>query len=276
MPLVISNGMVLGEPESASALALDHPRIMYEDLVRDATITPTSEQAGFEAVNVADYLTWDFWKPVTLPASIIIETEEATEIDYALIAAHTLGTCKASVGVDYWNGSAYVELFSTAPGTDKVVVSLFSAVSSNRFRLRLIAGTDPLETLPIPAIGVVMLGKALAVERKLFRGHKPITMSRRTIIRPQSSEGGQWLGRSIQRDGLATDISFQNITGAWMRAKFDPFIISARQYPFGWAWRPADYPAEVAYCWSLADIVPVNTGPRDLMSVSLKVEAIGD
>ena len=128
----------------------------------------------------------------------------------------------------------------------------------------------------MPSIGVAMLGKALAVERKLFRQHVPITFGRRTIIRPQTAEGGQWLGRSIQRDGVATGIAFQNLTSAWVREYFDPFIVSARTYPFGWAWRPEDYPAEVAYVWTVGDISPVNSGPRDFMSVNFKVEGIVD
>ena len=269
MPIIIGSGIVLGEP--AGVLPLDHPRIMYDDIVNAATLTPSTEETGFEAVNIADYLTWDFWKPTALPATLEIESLAAADVDYALIAAHNLGTVGASISIDYWDGAAWVEIVSeVSPGNDSVLAFLFTSVTSNKFRLNVSGGAT------MPSVGVFMLGTALAVERKLYKQHTPITLGRRTLIRPQSSEAGQWLGRSIQRDGVATTITFNNLTSAWVRASLDPFIVAARTRAFGWAWRPADYPAEVAYCQAVGDINPVNSGPRDFMSVSFKVEGLVD
>jgi len=266
MGIVISSGLVLGVDDSI--LPLDHPRIMYDDILRGAVLTPSTEAVGFEAINVNDYLTYDFWRPTALPATLEVETEEARPVDYVLIAAHTLGSAATSVLAQYHNGATWVtfgENLQVLPGSNLPVVFLFEEVMSNRF-LFTFTGSE------IPSIGVVMMGRALAVERKLYRGHTPIMLGRKTTIRPSRSENGQWLGRSIRREGVATEIALSNLTASWVREKLDPFIESARVYPFGWAWRPADFPAEVAYCWTLADIKPVNTGPRDLMGVTFGVE----
>jgi hypothetical protein len=269
MSIHIADNVTLGSP---SFLPFSHPRLLYDDIVSRGALTASSDTTGFEVENVADFLTSDFWRPTTSTFYLVIDLDDAVEVDYFMIAAHTMGTCKSTVHLDYWDGTGWQVASTVAPGTDSVFASFFKSVFSNRFRLYFSPSWDPLETPAIPSIGVAMVGKALAVERKLFRQHVPITFGRRTVIKPQSSEAGQWLGRTIQREGVATTISFSNITSAWMREKFDPFIKSARSQPFGWAWRPEKYPGEVAYCWTVADISPQNTGPRDLMSVSFKVE----
>lgn len=270
MALVISSEVVIGTPEEEEALQpLSYPRILYHDILRipGTTVVASSESTDFEAENVGDYLTWDFWRPAELPATLTITTPEAETVDYALIAAHTIGSTMTAVKLEYFDGSDWVALFETAPGVDNVIVALFDAVTTNQFRLSL-AGSS------IPSIGVVMLGRALAMQRKLYQGHGPITLSKRTVKLPNRSEGGQWLGASIRREGVQTSISFAHLTASWVRSKFEPFIESARKYPFGWVWRPEEFPAEVAYVQAIGDIRPTNSGPRDMMSVTFEVEGL--
>lgn len=274
MPLVISGDVVLGETSESLdvALGLDHPRILYDDIIRIATsVEASSEQVGFEVENALDYLTWDFWKPTTAPsttpATITVTLDEAAPVDYVLLAAHTLGSTGNSVTISYWDGAAWVVIDEASPGSDKVLVFLFNEAFSNKYQLKIQGGS-------IPSVGVFMLGKALAVERKLYKGHIPITLSKRTVRLPNKSEGGQWLGTSIRREGAGTTITFSNLSSDWVRAKLEPFIEAARTYPFGWVWRPEDFPAEVAYCTTTDDIRPLNSGPRDKMSVSFSVDGI--
>lgn len=268
MGLYISSDFVLGEGE----LALDHPRILWDDISRHAgtTIVSSSEQVGFELENAFDYLTWDFWRPSSIPATITITTAVAEDVDYALIAAHNLGTTDKTVTLEYYNGSAWVAIDDANPANDRVIVFLFDNVFSNQFRLTVSGDAT------VPSIGVFMIGKALAVQRKLYKGHTPITLSKRTVKQPNRSEGGHWLGTSIRREGAATTIAFGNLKSDWIRQKFEPFIEAARSYPFGWVWRPDEFPAEVAYVFAPDDIRVINSGPRDFMSTSFAVEGILD
>lgn len=269
--IVVSSEVVLGEPGVGpdAILPLSHPRILYDDINRRGTISGSTQQTGFEAENAADYLTWDFWRPSTLPAELTVTTEEAEPFDYALIAAHTLGTNRNNVTLQYHNGSSWTTISALSPGTDRVIVFLFTELFSNRARIQITEGT-------VPSIGVFMVGKALAVQRKLYKGHTPITLSKRTVKQPNRSEGGHWLGTSIRREGAATSIAFANLKSDWIRQKFEPFIEAARSYPFGWVWRPDEFPAEVAYVFAPDDIRVVNSGPRDFMSTSFAVEGILD
>lgn len=276
MSIVISDNVVLG---TAGVLPLSHPRIMWDSILRRGTLTASSELADFEAINAIDDLTFDFWRPSAMPATLEIELSEAEEIDYAFLAAHTIGTDGASVKVQQFvaegegegegEGGEWIDLtIEFAPGSDRVIAFLFDPVIGARFRFLF---DGPVA----PYIGVAMLGKALAVERRIYQGHTPITFGRRTVMRPQRSEGGALLGRSIVREGVATKIAFSNLTAAWIRETFSPFIDHARTIgTFGWAWRPDEFPAEVAFVWVSDDIQPTNAGPRDLMAVAFDVEGL--
>lgn len=128
----------------------------------------------------------------------------------------------------------------------------------------------------MPRIAVVYAGKVLAMQRCIYGGHAPITMSRQTQLKQPMSRGGQFLGQSFRRLGVSTMADFQHLTAPWVRANFDPFIKAARKRPYFFAWRPQSYPTEVGYVWTPDDIAPSNTGQRDHMQVSWKMQGIGN
>jgi len=271
MTLVVSGNLALGT--STTALPLTHPRIGYENLLRgsDCTISTSTADIDHEGESVITGLTYDYWTPTALPGVIAFEFTEAKDVDYCGIAAHTLSSTGNSVELQYYDALAadWVSLGTVQPqptyGND-VIMFLFDEVSSNIWRLIVSGGTEN------PALGVVYLGKTLEIERRIYGGHTPITLSKKTTIKPNKSEGGQWLGRSIVREGAGTDIALKNLTAAWVREYFQPFMEEARSYPFFWAWRPGDYPEEIGYVWTNSDIVPSNQGQADLMQVSFSVD----
>jgi len=271
MALVISGSLVLGDAEAG--LGLSQPHIGWENRCRDSgcVVSTSTAQENFEGENVLLGLTYDFWKPTVTPAVIAFTFPEAIAADYCGIAAHTLTETGCAVELQYWDGAAWVSLGDVQPGTDsgnKIVMFLFDQVSSAVWRLLITGGTA------VPVLGPVNIGLSLKLERRLYGGHTPITLSKKTVIRPQKSETGQWLGRSIRREGATTKISLNNLTPAWVRSDFEPFIENSRTHPFFFAWRPSDYPAELAYCWTNTDIVATNSGTRDLMKSSFAVDAI--
>lgn len=269
MAVVISGELALSETPATPALA--YPRILYDDIWRAGTITASSEEDGFAAVNIADGFTWDFWRPESLPATIEVGLPNAVDVDYAFIASHTLSSSGCAIVGEYYNGSSWVEMFPEySPADDKVLAFLFDEVFSNRFRFS-IDGSD------IPSIAIGMMGKVLRMQRGVTLNHQPITLSRKTVVRPNVSEGGHTLGRTIRRKGVATQIVFEHLEADWVREFFDPFIESARVYPFGWVWHPVTYPQEAALLWTPAgkeDIRPAHDGLQNRMSVEFDVEGI--
>jgi hypothetical protein len=119
-----------------------------------------------------------------------------------------------------------------------------------RFIKVLLTGTVP------PKVGVVYAGRSLAMARPPLVGMPPPTMSRETMLHNSMSRGGQFLGQGIRRTGIRSRIDFPPLPQDWYRSTFDPFAVSAQQYPYFLAWSPAAYPSEVVYAWTDEDIRP--------------------
>jgi len=274
MALVVTGSLALGT--AAATLSLEFPRIGYENRCRESicTVSTTNAETDAEGESVLNGLTYDFWQPTTTTSIIAFTFSEAIDADYCGIAGHTLTETGSQIELEYWDASspaAWVSLGSVLPGDEngnKTIMFLFDEVSSSIFRLTVSGGSTA------PVIGAISIGLALKMERKLYGGHTPVTLSKKTVIKPQKSEGGQFLGRSIIREGAGTSIAFKNLTPAFVRASYYPFMESARSYPFFFAWRAGDYPEEIGYCWTSKDISASNSGQAGLMDSSFSVDAI--
>ena len=266
MAVVFSNDLVLAAQQGV-VQPLTHARIMYHNLVPDSTVTGTTQVAGFEADAVKSYSTYDRWLPESVPATLTIDLGSTKDVDYIFIASHSLGSSGAAIIPEAspdsvtWTAVAAERI----PGDNNAIAFLFDEISVRYLRIRITS------SLTVPRIGVVMAGVALAMQRPIYGGHSPITLSRQTEIRPTKSEGGQWLGRSVVRKGFSANYSWRHLTADWYREFFDPFVKQARFQPFGIAWRPETYPEEVAYVWTDSDIVPSNMGVRNYMQVDFSV-----
>ena len=245
---------------------LTHARWFYKRV--SGTVSASSETAGNPAIAANNPLTYTFWRPASPTATWTIETPAPEDVDYCAIAAHTLATNGSTVTVQRWDGSAFVDILTMAPTDNSPLIFYFAEVQSDRFRVSITGATAP-------RLGVIWFGKATSMERPIYGGHSPITLSRSTILSNNVSERGQWLGRSIVRGGSATSFTWQNLTAAWYRSDFDPLVEHLRTEPAFIAWRPASFPQETAYVWTNQDIQPTNAGRRDLMSVTVQVEGLG-
>ena len=247
----------------------DFPYICYNNLVKSATITVSSEATGFEGTNTQNPQTWNYWQPTAVTATIDY-TIASTSMNYCGIAAHNMGTNGNTVTIQYSNQDS-PETFTTidtqTPTDDSIILFLFNSVASTKFRVQISGGT-------VPNIGNIFFGQRLEAERGIYGGHTPITLNQMTTIRPNKSEGGHFLGRSIIRTGASTTVELKNLTAAWVRASFKPFITDAISNPFFFAWHPTTYTAEVAYGWVNEDISVQNNGKAGLMDTSFTIMGI--
>jgi hypothetical protein len=99
-------------------------------------------------------------------------------------------------------------------------------------------------------------------------------MGRTTRIVNGRSESGDYLGRIVLSDALATQVDLQNMTPAWFRDNMLPFLEAAVSVPFFFAWRFNTYPGEVGYVWLTDDPKPVNQRPNGMMQVQLSMEGV--
>lgn len=151
---------------------------------------------------------------------------------------------------------------------DRPIMRLVEETRSNKFRLRFVGQSTPV-------VGVIYMGKALEMARPIYGGHTPMNLARTTVVRPNVSERGQFLGRSIIRSGNRGSWSWTNLLAPWVRKYLDPFVESARTLPFFILWRPSSFPGESGYLWTLQDLAPSNSGGKDRMAFTLDAEGLG-
>lgn len=248
----------------APSVTAYHPRIGWDayNIQGNGIMSASTEAAGFDVNALENPLTYDKWKPTALPAWCALDIGDSSSgVNYVGIAAHTLEgfTVKIQSSTD---NMAWTDRSDPQTPTDNsAILFLFNDVTARYWRV-YITGTG------IPSIGVVYFGEVLAVERAIYGGVTPITLSRQTIISNNKSDSGNWLGRSLIRRGLTGSAQFKNLSSTFYRTYFDPFVRSARQYPFFFAWRPTVFNDDIAYVWTPDDIAPQNNGTRALMDVS--------
>lgn len=269
--IIISSGLFLSPTLTQP---LTHTRIGYQTYTRGAT--PAQVQASSTAVGaVADAPlrpdTVEYWEPQSLPATWRFDMGELRDVDYLGIAGHTIGSARCSVRVETSaDGESWQALAGDLLPADNSALMFLDESRPARYVQMTLEGEQP------PRVAVVYVGVALAMPRPIYGGHTPITLSRETVLHHSLSRGGQFLGQGYRRLGLTGSIAFRHLPASWYRAQFDPFVRAARRYPYFVAWRPATFPAEVAYVWTDRDIAPSNMGIRDLMDVSWNMKGLGN
>lgn len=261
MAVVLADGY---EP----AVPLSHARIGWATVATEANVSASGAKDGYPASAPVNPLTWDRWLPDDLPAWWQVDAGEAVTVDHVGIAAHALADGLLTVTVQHSDdGEAWTDVVAHEPADNAPILLLFAPVSARWWRL-LIDGGSP------QAVGVVNIGQVLAMPRPVYGGIAPPALSRSMVVLPQRSEQGQFLGRTVIRGGIRSEIAWRHLPAAWYRSTFDPFVAAALERPFFLAWRPSAFPEDVAYAWTTSDIVPANMGVRDFMQVSVAVEGI--
>lgn len=242
---------------------LTHARIGYESIAYGKTPTASSAASGYPAIAATYPTTYEYWQPTAVPATWAVDNAVPVACDFVGLVGDFNG---GTVAVQYSDdGSSWTTQVS-GQITGRVTMFLFESVTARYWRIQV--------TNQIPSVSVVYIGKALAMQRRIYQGHSPLTLSRNTELTNNISEGGQYLGRSIVRQGVATDAAWSHLKADWYRSNFDPFVQSARTLPFFFAWRPSQFPQELGFVWTDGDVQPTNSGPKDYMSVSLNMRGI--
>lgn len=246
----------------------DGDALLQENLDDILLEAQNSTASGFFATAPLNTLTYEFWKPESLPATWEYEHTSSAEADYCAIAAHTMGTNSNTLEVQYHSGSAWVDLIAaTAITSDAPIFVIFGGQTRSRWRIRISNGTAP-------QIGVIKFGKALQMERPIYGGHSPLDMARQTILRSNYSETGEYLGRAKKRTFHATSFDWDNLSASWVETNWPSLQTGVETEPFFIAWRP-ESKQDVGFCQTDGVPIPVNKGVRDLMTVSIPVRARG-
>lgn len=117
------------------------------------------------------------------------------------------------------------------------------AWQATKYQIEIPDGTGSL-------VAIIRGGVALQMARPVYGGLAPIELSRTVEAVQGLSEGGQWLGVSIHRRALQSQMEWSNIPIDWYIANFKPFAEALPQTPFGVIQNPLRLPDSVAWCWT--------------------------
>lgn len=252
------------------------PLIGYHNILTAANITSTTSVSGFPIGNVANPATHLLWRGgvTTGDELLTMTTGFVGTIDYIGIAGHNLGSAQVPITVTDTGSSPPAILVSETLLPDDVPTILRFApgiYSTIQIRLNL----SFLAEGSAPQIAVIYAGKLLILERgiKVDVVHVPITFGRRTSIVSGMSENGNFLGRIVLSEHRESRAEFFGFTPDFYRANVDAFLSAAQEFPFFFAWAPAEYPLESGFVWLLNHAEP-EVSP-DHRHVALVLEMAG-
>ncbi len=231
----------------------------------DGAPLASTTAAGFFAAAPNNSLTYEKWKPTSVPATWEYDHGSFAMVDYACIAGHTLTGC--TVRIERRNGAVWL------PQSPDVLIAdnshlwfFFAPVSAQRLRINILSG-------PVPVIAVIKFGLALQLEQPIFGGHTPIDLSRQTVLRANRTETGENAGRTKQRVLLATSFEWSHLTTAWIEANWLTLQKAIEAEPFFIVWRPLDR-SHVGFVQVDKVPVPTNMGILDFMAVDMQVRGL--
>jgi hypothetical protein len=276
---VLSSSLTLPGATEYSVPNVNNPVIGYEQLVTTGNIDTRTEEDGYPATNLANPSTNLKWTGV-LASPIVyeyIDMDVNTEllVDYVAISRHNFGT--GEIAVSLWterdgSPSGYNELIGEfTPTDDTPLLMRFTPQAATQLRVRLLPSGAAA-----PTAAVVYAGRLLVLPRRIYVGHTPLPMGRKSNIVSGRSESGDFLGRVVLSETLKTSLSLNNLDPAWVREYLNPFILSASESPFFFAWRPGAYPDETAFAWLTDDPALKNATPNGFMSVTLNMAGVAE
>ena len=124
-------------------------------------------------------------------------------------------------------------------------------------------------------VGVAFFGNDVVFPRRFYKDFAPVLAPTEVQLQSNVSVGGNLLGNSVIAQGSTINAQFAHLAPAWVRGTLLPFLPHFNKGKgFFFGWRPNTYPQDAHYCWREgATLRPVNSGPRDFMSLEMQMRA---
>lgn len=225
---------------------LTHGRICYQRTA--GTITASTAAAGFPAANAGTVRTDSGWRPTALPATWTTTYAAPEAISYIGIAKHYLGSLGAVFSLEYDEGAGFVAfagMSGVSVDNDKPILFLCRARNVDAIRLT-VTSADAM-----PTISVISAGVADEMPRPFVWTGQPITEGEQVAFEDTRSQTGNFVGRSIQSQGLQFSLTMQNASECWRQSTWQDFKrwANGEGAAFFVAARPCHYVEEVAFAW---------------------------
>jgi hypothetical protein len=262
MSIIVTGGQIQGA------------RIGYKNIFENAgaTVTVSTETAGFEKENAYDWKQYDWWKPTGTSAEWIASSfGTAQTADYAAVWGHNLNEVAGSVKPQYSTdgGSTWIDA-STAVSvtTGRTIFIGFDSTTAADWRL-LFASTGTV------IIAGVQIGEATIFDKSMSPGFMPSALSPEIESKTAMSELGINLGVSTLRSGVSGTIQLSNLSPTWVRSDWVSLIAhlnGGKSCVFTWDYE--QHNDEAVLIWKKGQISTPSYITPLLMSAALTFEGI--
>lgn len=245
---------------------MSEPVVLFNSVLNASNTVASSAVAPFSVEGIFSTLTYEYWAFDDDNAQLDIVLNGGAFVDSLGIVFEGLAGSEITV-LSSPDGGFYNEVHKQRFVEDGANLIRFSqAVSANFFRITF------EKTVPSYAIvRNLMLGRGVVFERCIMGSHSPAPYQRETEFLTNISGTGQYLGRSVIRQGVRTKFDFNMITSTWGRDQFQAFVENAIKNAYYMLWNPSRYPEEAIYGWTDEDIGISYTGDQNLMAASWKM-----
>jgi hypothetical protein len=252
----------------------NNPFVAWNNLGASATLGGSNIIAGGERANAVTGSTYDRWRPVSggTTRTLSFDFGTSTSLNFAAIAAHNLSTLAGSIAVQRssdnanWTDAGNGAIVAT---DNDPMIFRFQAQSSRYWRF-IFSG---LSTSALLSVGVAFMGNELVIPRRFYQGFSPVITPTEVNLQSNVSVGNELLGSSVIGRGstLSCNITYLDPTfvrgTSWLA--FQRHFNDGGGFFFGW--RPSKYPQDGYYAWRNGAVIrPNNSGPRDLMDVTIE------
>jgi hypothetical protein len=272
MSIIFSPNLVIQDVSGGGTVDGNNPVIGWNSYVTNSNISSTTAIGDSPVTNLVNPATYNVWSGTSMVADEYVTMNLATSdfLDYVGIASHNFFSAGIAVSLEVLiGGVTWTEIIAPfVPSDDNSLMFRFPLQGIDKIRIRMQPGTS------VPRMSVVYVGRLLVIQRRLYVGHQPMTLNRITNISNGRSETGNFLGRVVKNKMIKTSVALDHITADFMREQLDPFFRVAQEIPFFWAWRPFDYPKEVAYAWMSNDVSVSNSMSNGMMKVGWDMAGI--
>lgn len=240
--------------------------IAYENLITSSDDTTPAD--GSPKAVIPN--TYERWRPANGTSTERFNLSSNADVNFVAIGAHNLSGQTITIQYSTTDGGGLTTLTTVTPSSNEPILVTFDAIEVREIAINATWASDR-------EIGYIATGQYLKMPYPIYGGHSPIELSPVTKYKNNVSNTGQFLGRSIIRQGTSTNYAFRYLKPSFVREQFLNFVNSAKTLPFFIQWRPDLYPDQVAFVFTTQDIDIQNAGGGSgLMTASMQVRGHKD
>jgi len=258
----------------------NNPFFAWENLAVGETLGGTSTVSGGAASNAVNGNTRSYWLPdVTgTTARFRVTFATARTLSCVGIAAHNIADYAGNVSVQRSTdgGSVWSDAGAGTVSPDDNAAIVFRMVDTGADAADWRINIGGLTIGDDIAIGVAFFGDEIIMPQRFYQGYAPVITPTEVDLQSNVSVGANLLGTSVVKRGSRLSASFSHVSPTFIRgADWLAFQAAFNDgNPAFFAWRPEKYPDDVHYIWRDGEVIrPNNSGPRDLMDVSVDARA---